>query len=374
MKFLPRNQKGFSSVLIIGVVVLILVAAASSFFFLNNKAVTSSSIAKSTTKVPKKIGIIQNIARIDDLVDGYKAQMAKLGYVEGKDVVYDYQIANSDPKKLDQIAQDFLNKNDDLIMAISTTAGLAVRDEATMSAKLNIPIVYTLGQYSLQLGLIKDYKSPGVNITGVENTNEQNAAKVMEFLKQINPKISKIGIFISTPPNTTFVAKQSLKEAQSAAESQGLSVVVYQVDSPPGPPSTVVVQKMADSIKPGDVDAILQIPEPVINFSKNPQILVNLGLKLKIPTVFLSSPLVQSGGFMSYNADYGSIGGQAAVMTDKIFKGTKPTDIPIEYPLKNQLIINRETAATIGVTIPQSLQAITDQFIDKTVSPTPQAH
>ncbi len=352
-----RNQLGNSSLFILLAVVVI--AAIIGFVYFNKSKPQTPQTSHGS---PKTIGILQDIQSLDTVVEGYKAGMQSLGYTEGKDVIYKYELADNRPDKLTAISKDFVNQNVDLIAAVTEVSLVFAEKETTTSGKL-IPIVYGLGDNSIKLGTIKDYKSAGNNVTGVENLNSEAYSKKYDFLRQISPKAKNVGIFFATAKNSTPVTLAALAEARNQATKQGFKVVGYELQTPPSPATTDEMQKVADSIRPGDIDAIISLPDPVANYRENYKILIALGKRLKIPTVLIDVSTISQGGLMAYNANFLGIGNQMAIMTDKIFKGTKPADIPIEFPKKYILVINLKTAQEIGITVPDSILQIADQVI-----------
>ncbi len=288
--------------------------------------------------------------------------MSELGYKEGQDISYDPKQADGDKEKLKQFSEEFINQKVDLILADSPESGVAALQVATKSANPAIPIVFANATRPDKIGLIKSFKSSGNNTTGVAVDFASLTAKKLEFLKRINPKITKLGVISSKVSDPT--ADYNLEELRSQAPKFGMTLVEYQLKSPPGPSSTQEVQKLVDSLKPGDFDAYFHPAGPVVNFPANRKILMSIGKKLKVPTVFTRDfdPNEESW-LLSYGHDFLETGKQVAVIVDKVLKGTKPADIPIEYHKKNRLIIDLRAASDIGITIPDSILAIADRKI-----------
>ncbi len=348
-KYLKNNQ-GFSPIIILLLVVAVAIVAILGF----SKFKTNPSSQQTNLSHPKVIGIIQNAKGLDDVYSGFKAGLAELGYKENETVIYDYQYTNLDPKMGQQIAKNFVNKNVDLMLAISTASLAYAYNESTTSGK-PIPIVFTNGVTALQQGLIKSYQSSGNNVTGLVPDDVSISVKKLDFLKMINPNAKKVGVFSSHKIPAATVALNALIKA---APGLGLEIVDYKV-STDNPLAVDNIEKVTAGIKTGDIDAIMTLPDP-INAQLNKS-LQDLGLKLKTPTLFLNS---SDGGLLSYNVDSFASGKEAAIMADKIFKGIKPTDIPIEFPRKNLLIIDLRVAKQMGITIPNSLLSIADKKIE----------
>jgi putative ABC transport system substrate-binding protein len=223
----------------------------------------------------------------------------------------------------------------------------------------DLPVVFTNGVTVVEDGVVASHQSSGNNTTGLIPDDTAISVKKLEFLKQINPAAKRVGVFIS--PNPVSAKEKTLAALESEGQRLGLSVVRYEipVDSATRT-ADAGARQVTGAIKHGDIDAIMTIPDPVITTPTINSILADLGKREKIPTMLLN---IVDNGLLAYNLDLVASGKQAAVMVDKIFNGTAPKDIPIEFPEKNVLIIDLRTASDIGVTIPDSLIRIADQVI-----------
>ncbi|MBI2595737.1 ABC transporter substrate-binding protein [Candidatus Daviesbacteria bacterium] len=356
MKLPKLSSLGFTpTFLIIGVAALVVLAGS---FFIYQSSRNRQVVIPQEIKQPKKIGILQHIKTLDKVIDGFKIKMTELGYVEGKDIVYDYQTTGGDPSKAAGIAKEFVNKKVDMILAITSPAlGPAIK-ETSASAK-PIPIVFTNAINPVEAKFIKSYKSSGNNATGIIPDAVALSSKQVEFFNKISPKSKRIGMFSS---HISPYANASIDAVRKNAEKFGITVLDYEFKKLPGPASLQEIQAIADSIKPGDIDAIMTVSDPIATAQpKVFPILNNLGKRLKIPTLYLNTG---TEGLITYNADYIETGKSAAVMADKIFKGTNPADIPIEYNKRNYLEVNLKLAKELGITIPDTIIAIADRKIE----------
>ncbi len=308
-----------------------------------------------------KVGIIQNVKHLDNVIDGFKQGLAEAGYKEGTDIVYEYQNANGDEAKIKEIARGYVTEGVDLILAI-TTNPVKFAFEATKEAGKPIPIVCTNCPGIVESGLVESYQSSGNNITGVVPDDIGITLKKLEFLKKINPSAKRVGVFYSSLVPSVATASV-LKALREQSPLLGLSIVEYDIKTLPSPESTIAMQKIADAIKPGDIDAVITIPEATANYKENPKILISLSKRIKIPVLFLTLPLVYEGGLLSYGQDPILFGKHAAEQADKIFHGTLPKDIPFQYSKENILIINLKTAKELGLTVPSLLLSIADEVI-----------
>jgi putative tryptophan/tyrosine transport system substrate-binding protein len=352
------NNKGFSAPILIFLLV-ILFALGITYYKLNpSKFSAPVENTKPTKNV--KVGIIHWVGHLKPMETGFKEAMTELGYIEGKDISYESKSGDGDPKKANAIAKEYISNNVDLIFALTPPAIIEALKETTASGKL-IPVVYASGDYPIELGYAKSYRSSGNNTTGIAIEQIDLTSKRLQFLKDMNPKISKVGVFAS---NSNYVSRKSFEAVQSQATKFGFTVVEYKVTAKPEN-SPAEIQAIANKINPGEIDAIFSLPDPVVNFKDNPKILISLGKRLKIPTAMLFITNVQDGALFAYNTDLIDNGKQVAIMADKIIKGAKPTDIPIEFPRKNSLVVNLKTANEIGIAIPSFILSIASQKIEQ---------
>ena len=313
---------------------------------------------------PKKVGILQYVASLDQVAEGFKLGMEELGYVEGKDVVYEYQSSNGDVNKAKEISADYIAKNVDVIYTMSTSATKAALD-ATKEAQSTIPIVYGQANVSIKIGNIASYQSSGNNVTGVENVNSDYIEKEIDFLMRIKHSTKKIGIFALVPPFQQLVTKDSIETVERLAPKFNLQVVRYDVKVPPGPAAKEAIQKMVDAMQPGEVDAIIHLSDPATNFQDTPNIFIKAQERLKAPLFAIVVPHVQQGALLSYGSDFKEQGKQSAAVVNKVLKGVKPADIPVEFANKTVLALNLKTAKALGLTIPDSILSIANVKIEK---------
>ncbi|MBI2596346.1 ABC transporter substrate-binding protein [Candidatus Daviesbacteria bacterium] len=345
---------------IIIALVLVVVASAAGLWVLNG-APKTDQIKKPATV--KRIGIVQYQKIFEPSIKGFKDGLAESGYKEGENVSYDVRLADGNKDKLKEGADYFLNQNVDLIFADSPESASSALNESTRSGKTNIPIVFTNGTNPDKVGIIKSFKSSGNNTTGVAVDFAAITTKKLEFLKRINPTIKKVGVVYGAVSDPT--ADFNMKVLREAATKFDINLVEYKLLKPPGPLSAQEAQKLVDSLKPGDFDAYFHPAGPVVNFPDTKKVLMGIGKKLKVPTVFTRDfdPKEESW-LLSYGHDFFETGKQAAEIAAKVLGGTKPADIPIEYQKKIRLIVDLRAAKEIGVTIPESILAIADKRIE----------
>lgn len=339
--------------------IVIALVAATVYFGIG---ISKSDVATTTERTePLSVGIVQNVKHLDQVIDGFKQGLTERGYEEGVDVVYTYNSADGDMEKVKAFSKQYIAADVDLILVVTEQAAKVVWAE-TEAAGVQIPIVFTNGLGMVETGFLKSYASSGTYVTGVVPDDVDVTIKKLEFMKQINPNAKKIGVFYSSLVKI-YPSQATLAALREQAPKLGMEIVEYDIKTPPNASSTIAMQKIADSIKVGDLDAIVTIPEVVANYRDNPKILLELSKRIKAPVLFLTVPRVFEGGLLSYSQDYIVFGKQAAGQAERIFKGTHPTEIPIEYSAKNLLIINLKTAKELGLTIPESLLFNADQVI-----------
>ncbi|OGG63738.1 hypothetical protein A3D66_03175 [Candidatus Kaiserbacteria bacterium RIFCSPHIGHO2_02_FULL_50_9] len=307
------------------------------------------------------VGVIEYLDVMAPTYTGFKEKMAKLGYTEGKNISYEYRQANGSFDALDQASREFIGKNVDIIFATALEAALSAKKETEAAGRTDIPVVFANANNPDELGLIASFKSSGNNLTGVATDFSNVTAKKLEFLRQINPAIKKIGVFDAkiTDPAGQFM----LAELKKQAARLGMEVVLFPLVSPPTEASTAEMAKVIAEMKPGAMDAYFHLPGPLLNIPPNIPFNLQVQNKLKVPGVYLVPQMVEAGGVMSYQHSFSRVGAQAALYADKILRGAKPSELPIEYQDKNDLVVNPKAAQSIGLDLPQSLIGIADQVI-----------
>lgn len=310
------------------------------------------------------IGVMRYLKALEKIEEGFYQGMQNLGYVEGKNVRYIITPYGDSPAQMQGIAQGLIDQNVDLIMAITNVAATGAKKATEASGRTDIPIIFANANKPDATGLIQSFRSSGNNLTGVAVDFVQITGKKLEFLQKINPAIKRIGAFdaVNTDPAGKFV----LEELQSAASKLGLEVVIYKLEKNIGPESVTEITAAANKIRPGDLDAFFFVPGPVLNPPTTVKIVADMAQRLHIPVAYQNaSQVTLQGGLFSYDPNLIIMGNQTAVFTHKVLKGQRPSDIPVEFPTKNNLTINLVTAKASGITIPETMLLIADTKIDK---------
>ena len=313
--------------------------------------------------LPKKVGIIRHLTILDPAVAGFKEGMTQLGYIEGKNIVYDIQRATEgQTERLRQIAQNYVQQEVDLIYAVDGVAARAALDETERIGKTHIPIVFAYAENPVETALTRTFRSSGNNTTGVAVDLKGVTEKKLEFLRQVNPDLETIGVFVTKFSSTE--EKLLLQEVRIQAPQFGIRLVEYPIEDPPGQASTEELRRVAENIQPGEIDAYYHFSDAVLSRTENLQTTGAMGMRLGIPTLYPSEEDLRiANGLMSYGHDLFVVGKQAAIIADQVLRGVAPQEIPLQSPAKNLLIIDRDVAEASGITLPETLLDIADKLL-----------
>lgn len=276
-----------------------------------------------------------------------RQQMYALGYTEGKDIVFEYRNADNKADRLPALVEDLLKlKVDVLVVAAANEA------RAAKKATRTIPIVgLNLGD-PVATGLVESFARPGANLTGFTTINSELGGKRLELLKETVPKLSRVAV-LWDPKNSS--GETFWKEVQAPAKVLGLQLRSLEVSI-----KEEFDNGFRQAIKARS-GAVMVTLSPLIN--SNQRRIHDLSTKHRLPAIYGRAEFVNSGGLMSYGADRSEGFKRVAVMVNKILKGSKPADIPIERPTKFELVINLRAAKQIGLTIPPNVLVRADRVI-----------
>ena len=302
-------------------------------------------------------GEAQKVYRIGALIaddqfvpafEGFKGKMMEIGYREGKSVIYDYHNAKGDDTVLERMVQKLLQGKPDLIVTSSTTA---TRPVARATQGSDLPVVFLSAGNPLQL--VKSYASSGNNLTGVSSSAIDLTDKRMELLKELAPWIQKV-VFLNNPKGLNY--EHNLKAARAAAKKLGLRLVEVSATT------REEMRRKVSDITRSLGDAIFIPPDVMVN-GVNREI-IQQSKKEKLPSVAVNEENVRRGVLAMYGSDNFALGQQGAMLVDKILKGARPKDLPIEQPFKLRLVINLKTARAIGLKIPKEVLLRADEVVD----------
>ena len=268
--------------------------------------------------------------------DAFFQRMRELGYVEGKNVQYVIRAPEKEGAPYDALAADLVRQEVGVIVCAGAIA-IAAAQKATRS----IPIVMASGGDAVALGFVTSLRQPGGNITGITIQSEESTGKRLQLLREMVPKVSRIA-FINSP-----AGKPQLDAAVLAARQLGVQLLDFQADTAEALPAAFEAAVKARA------GAVL-VAQTAFAFGLRAQITA-LALQHRLPSMFGLPANADAGGLMSYGPNDREYYRQSAVLVDKIFKGAKPADLPVEQPLKWELVINMKTAKALGLTVPQVL-------------------
>jgi putative tryptophan/tyrosine transport system substrate-binding protein len=299
-----------------------------------------------SNRVPR-IGILSPSSLASIYGKAFLQGLRDLGYMEGQNVIVEYRDSAGRSDGLSALAADLVKAGVDVIFANGSEATRAARQVTT-----SIPIVMTSSN-PLGLGFVASLARPEKNITGVSLMAPEGSGKRLELLKEIVPGLVNIAVFWN--PSDPGAAS-SLKETVAAAEAIGLKPQILKTFD-----GNSIDAAFEDAVKQG-AQAVVQLPTPQISIHL--QRIADLALKNRLPAMYISDEFPKAGGLVSYGVNLAALFRRAAYYVDRILKGAKPADLPVEQPTKFELVINLKTAKALGLVIPPTLLATADEVIE----------
>jgi putative tryptophan/tyrosine transport system substrate-binding protein len=267
-------------------------------------------------------------------VEAFRQELRKLGWIEGKNITVEYRFGESKgPERVRELAADLVRFKVDLIVVSGTPTALEAK-----SATTTIPIVMASVGDPVGAGLVASLARPGGNVTGFSNLSPELITKRLEILKDAVPNLARVGLLRSSR------ASLQLKEIRAAA--QALKLKLEEIETQPDAKG---IESAFQIAKQKQVNAIMAISNPTF-FAERKRI-VELAGKYRLPAIYPQKEFVDGGGLMSYGADYDDLFRRAAVYVDKILKGAKPADLPVQQATKFEFVINLKAAKQIGLTL-----------------------
>jgi putative tryptophan/tyrosine transport system substrate-binding protein len=296
-----------------------------------------------------RIGVLDNstASSMAGLWETFRQELSKLGWIEGKDFTFEGRFAEQKLERLPELAADLVRLKIDLMVVVGTPAALAAKRATT-----TIPIVIASGD-PVGAGLVTSLARPGGNVTGLSTLSELNT-KRLEILKDAVPKLGRVG-FLSLS-GAGIADELQLKELRPAA--QALKLRLEEIETQPDASG---LESAFQTAKQKEVGAITMIPASPF-FAERKRI-VELAVKYRLPAIYTSKGFVDEGGLMSYGVESEDLFRRAAVYVDKILKGAKPADLPVQQATKFEFIINLKAAKQIGLKIPSSVLERADRVI-----------
>jgi putative tryptophan/tyrosine transport system substrate-binding protein len=311
-------------------------------------AFCSSAEAQQTGKVPR-IGFLDNSTASGSavLLEAFRQELSNLGWVEGKNITIEYRFAeNKGPERLKELAADLVRLKLDLIVVTTGVSGLAAKGATT-----TIPIVMATNADPVGAGLVASLARPGGNVTGLSSLGTELITKRLEILKDAVPKLSRVGLL--RPAGGSDL---QLKELRPAALA--LKLKLEEIETQPNPKG---LESAFQTAKQKQVNAIITTTSP--RFFAERKRIVELAVKYRLPAIYSQKEFVDEGGLMSYGADFDDQYRRAAGYVDKILKGAKPADLPVQQATKFEFVINLKAAKQIDLTVPPEVLARANKII-----------
>ena len=281
-------------------------------------------------------------------IEAFQKGLTDVGYIETQNVAVDYRFADGRPERLQELATQLVALKPRVIVAPGTPAAMAAKQ-----ATGTIPIVFVGVADAVGSGLAADFARPTTNITGLTSNSAQLGGKRLELLKAVVPKASRIAVLYNPGDSANVLASKDLEQS---APALGFTLQRVEVRKPAEFESAFAAMTRRQAQALFGAAGLLTTPHR--------QILVDLAAKARIPAIWGERQFVESGGLMSYAADFYEQIRRSVTYVDKILKGSRPSDLPIEQPTKLDLVINLKTARALRLTIPQSLLLQADRVID----------
>ena len=305
-----------------------------------------SASAQQSGKVPT-VGYLGGASSLEsDWFAAFVSRFGELGWAEGRTVAIDIRWSEGTPELVAEIAAEFVKRKLDVIL----TYGGAVT--ALKKATTSIPIVFAVAVDPIGIGLVESLSHPGGNVTGLSLQAADSAGKRLELLRQIVPDLRRLAILFDVSYPATML---EMERVSAAARKFGLAVTPLGIKHGEEIPPVLVALN-------GQADALYVVENSLV--ATNSSRISALAIDIKMPTTFTTADTVRGGALMSYGANFPALYRRAAEYVDRIFRGAKPGDLPVEQPTKFDLVVNLKTAKALGLTIPPNLLVLADEVIE----------
>jgi putative tryptophan/tyrosine transport system substrate-binding protein len=314
-----------------------------------------ASVHLAGAQQPKKVPRIGYLSALDPAREASRSEairlaLRELGYIEGQNIAFEYRYAEGKRDRAPELTDELVRLKVDLILV----SGGGNWVQAAKNATKTIPIVMTgLGADPVEAGLIESLARPGGNVTGITNLGPELGGKRLELLKEAVPKLARVAVLYD--PASPGTAREMKELLPVAARGLGLTIQPWDVRAADG------FEKVFAALTKERPDGLYVLAGPLVR--ANGKRIADLALKSRLPSMYGSRETVEAGGLMSYGTVQAESYRRVAYYVDRILKGAKPADLPVEQPTKFELAINLKTAKQIGLTIPQSLLYRADKVI-----------
>ena len=313
-----------------------------------------SSVAAEAQQVPKvpRIGYLAaHLARSPVPKEAFRQGLRDLGYVEGDNIVIEYRDAEGKPDRFPALAGELVALQVDVIVAAGSQRSALAAKRATST----VPIVFAASGDPVGTGLVTSLARPGGNMTGTSSLTPELAGKCLQLLKQAVPRVSRVAVLWEPGAIGERTEKDMLKGVEVAARALGVQLQFVEAKAPAD------FDRVFSEMTGGRAGALTVLPSVMLSFERKR--LVELAAKNRLPAMYPWREAVDTGGLMSYGPNNADLFRRAAIYVDKILKGVKPADLPVEEPTKFELVINLKTAKGLSLTIPQSVLTRADKVI-----------
>jgi len=319
--------------------------------------------ARSDAQQPRKnfrIGVLDSstASGISVLLDAFRQELNRFGWIEGKNLTFEYRFAEQKSERLPELAAELVRLKVDLIIVTGASGAIAAKDTTT-----TIPIVMTSAADPVGAGLVANLARPGGNVTGFTALSVELNTKRLEMLKNAVPKLDRVGLLLSrggaAPAlSRAAAATGTLQQNELKTAALALNLKIDEIETEV---SAAGLENAFQTAKLKQVKAIMTTANR--QFFAERKRIVELATKYRLPAIYFQKEFVDEGGLMSYGTDYVELFRRSAQYADKILKGTKPGDLPVQQATKVEFIINLKEAKKIGLTIPPNVLARADKVI-----------
>ena len=310
-------------------------------------AVPLATAAQQPAKVAR-VGVLSPIPWAPDSAQlgGFRQRLRELGWIEGQNLLIVARDAGGKMERLPEVAADLVRLKLDVIVTMTTPDAVAAKNGTA-----TIPIVMAGSADPVERGLVQGLARPGGNVTGLTNNPGPDfSAKQLELLKEAAPRISRVAVLLSSTFPPTI---DRFNTMQVAARTLGVTLVAIEVNTPTPFDPGVILRERADAL------IVFQLPQLLAS----QRAILDLAVKHRLPAMYGNSDWVEHGGLMSYWTNWVNLRRRAADFVAKILRGTKPADLPVEEPMRYELVVNLRTAKALGLTVPQSVIVLADRLI-----------
>jgi len=283
-------------------------------------------------------------------LEAFRQKLRELGWVEGEDIAIEYRWAEGNEDRLPALAAELVGMNIDVVVA---TSALGAR--AAQQLTKTTPIVASATSDPVGTGLVKSLGQPGGNLTGLSTMGPELGGKRLELLKEITPRISRVAVLAQLQNVNPSLQETSIKEIEAVARSLSMQLQILNVKTPNE------IENAFSLMAKVKADALMVLTQAM--FVLNRTRIVELAAKHRLPTMYPRSEFVLAGGLISYGPDRREYFSRAAYLVDKILRGAKPAELPVEQPIKAELVINLKTAKELGLIIPSNVLMWADKVI-----------